>query len=462
MLAYELFLSNKNSTKNNPKKQFPIKKIFYKNNDAVIDSKTCEQYGSEFTRDTEQLQNWLQMPLNTIDVKELNLPDFRTGTRSANPYVEVYGKLETNNSLESKFVLSMGQKPNYINYTLDLASGEILNNFNGTVVLDLDREKYFQNSNTLFSEYIKSKIINDDGFLNMTVYDKIICKFLDTAKKYKLDMKKPGKIPFRVYILPDDSTIEFRKQTQKENSENITFTDYFGNTALEYASTPTKTAKFLSYDDPAFSINCTQTESFYKNLGIGSSSQEKIFTNTAQTFTINRLDWTFVDISNPDYKFKETKKGILTQLYENYNMLEKDKGDSSRVQLKVICIKSDQAKQELLIDENLTMDKMENMFYQKDFIPHLCLEKVLIDNSGKKPIWDTYLYVIKNILAGNKIPRTYLLSFFNKILKQKRYDWINPKNKSEPEEFFQRSDFCLKHFTGYDSKKYDDYQTDQV
>ena len=84
MLAYELFLSNKNSTKNNPKKQFPIKKIFYKNNDAVIDSKTCEQYGSEFTRDTEQLQNWLQMPLNTIDVKELNLPDFRTGTNSAN------------------------------------------------------------------------------------------------------------------------------------------------------------------------------------------------------------------------------------------------------------------------------------------------------------------------------------------------------------------------------------------
>ena len=53
MLAYELFLSNKNSTKNNPKKQFPIKKIFYKNNDAVIDSKTCEQYGSGFTRDTE-------------------------------------------------------------------------------------------------------------------------------------------------------------------------------------------------------------------------------------------------------------------------------------------------------------------------------------------------------------------------------------------------------------------------
>lgn len=448
MLAYELFHNNQDSTLNNPKRQFPIKKIFYKNEKITIDKTTLEEYGSAHTKTTRELQNWLIMPLNTIDVKKLNLPDFRTGTAGANPYVEIYGYLKTNKSLESKLSLSIGKKPNQIDYTLDLTSDEIQSNSNEKITLKLDKKNYFIKSNTLFSEYVNSKIINADGVLNDKIYSEIIQKFLDFAKKQKVNFTKPGNNSFRIYLLPDNSTIEFKKESTKEskknNSEHESFVDYFGNTVTNYASNPTKTAKFLSYDDKAFTINCKQGTAFYKNLGLGDASLEKIYTDPSQTFNINRLDWTFTDISNPDFKFTDTKKGILTQLYENYQLLSKDKGTKSLAQLKTICIRINQAKQELLIDENLTMDKMNKLFENIKDIPPLCFEKVLIDTSGKNPIWDTYLYVVKNFLAENKIPKNYLLSFFSKILKQNRYDWIKLKNKSKQKDFFLRTDFCLK------------------
>lgn len=445
MLAYELFYNNKDSGTSDVKNQYPVKKVFYKNNKVTIDKKPIEEYGSSTTKNTKQLQDWLQMPLNTVDVKQLNLPDFRTGGNSANPYVEVYGSLKTNVSLNTVLTLSIGKKPNQITHTLDFVN-EIQSDSNGIVKLNLDRKNYYLNSNTLFSEYVKSGLIDKDGILNIDAYDKIIRTFLGDAQKTKPEFKKPGNIKFRIYILPDDSTIEFGQQSKmKKNPEQTAFTDYFGNSVSEYASTPTKTAKFLTYDDPAFSINCMKKECFYKNLGIGNTSQEKIFTDSSQTFTISRLQWTFIDISNPDSKFKETKKGILSQLYENYRLLSKDSGVNEMAQLKVICIQSNQAKQELLIDENLTMDKMKKMFpYDNDIILRDCFE-VLIDNTGKNPLWDTYLYAVKNFLAGNKIPRDYLLSYFTKILKQKRYDWLKTSGDRKQKEFFQRADFCLKY-----------------
>ena len=189
-----------------------------------------------------------------------------------------------------------------------------------------------------------------------------------------------------------------------------------------------------------------QKLNFYKNLGIGDNSLEKIYTDSSQTFNISRLDWTFIDISNPNSKFDKTRKGILTQLYENYCLFSTDKGHTSMSQLKIICIRINQAKQELLIDENLTMGKMEKIFSNIKNIPHLCFE-ILIDNSNKNPIWDTYLYVVKNFLAGNQIPKIYLMSFFTKMLKQDRYKWIKLKGKSDQKDFFLRSDYCIRFLT---------------
>ena len=443
MLAYELFLNNKDSSTSNVKKQIPIKKIFYKNNQITLDSKTMKEYGSETTDNTKLLQDWLQMPLNTTSDDSLNLPDNRTGTNALNPYIVIKGKLEIKEQ-KSKFILLIGSESNYIKHVLDLTNDEIQNKSNKKIKLHLDEEKYLLDSNPLFHEYVDSGIIDKAGILNLKVYDDVIERFFEEAKKHKPNVSNHADIPFLIYILPGDSTIKY-DESKDVDSNPVSFTDYFNNPSLGYQSTPTKTTKFLSYYDKAFTINCIQDADFYKNLGIGAASFKKIFTNKTQTFTIDHLDWTFIDNANSHSKFNETKNGILAQLYANY-IVTKNKSQDNLDGFKIICVQVNKEKQELLIDENLTMPKMEKMFSnikKIDDIPKFCFD-ILIYKSGQNKIWTVYLHVLRNFITGQKTPKNYLLSYFNKILRQKITDWVKSRDKSEPKQFFIKSNFCLQ------------------
>ena len=443
MLAYELFLTNKESNRTDTRGvSQPIKKIFFENGKVILD-KDLEEYTSEYLERTKQLQDWLQMPLNTIDQKELNLPDMRVSFAQPSPYVEVYGTVKTNKNSESTLSITIGKKPNIIEYSLDVSTGKITETQNSKVKIKIDDENYFLKDNNLFTSYIDSGLLDKDGTINNNAFDIISRKFLEYAKTRACILTKHGNLRFRIYILPNDSEIKVKEK--EIISEGYSFLDYFGNISSEYASTPTTTTKFLSYDDKAFTINCKQKSDFYKNLGIGKESLQKIFRPKEKTFNISGLEWTFVNISDSKYKFKDTQKGILTQLYENYKILSKG-GPSEQINLKVICVRVNQAKQELLIDENLTMKQMSKMFSEIDEtkIPFSVFE-ILIDKSNKNPIWNTYLYVINNFLSGNSISKEFLLMYFTKLLKHKIFDWIKLKNNKEQLEFFSKSDFCIKY-----------------
>jgi hypothetical protein len=69
---------------------------------------------------------------------------------------------------------------------------------------------------------------------------------------------------------------------------------------------------------------------------------------------------------------------------------------------------------------------------------------VLIDGSERKKIWSTYLLAVRSFLLGNKIQRDFLLSFFQRKLSEKRYEWIKSKDDEEQKFFFTRTEFCLK------------------
>ena len=452
MLAYELFHNNKNSTVRDVKDIFPTKKIFYKKNDIVIDPKTLDEYDPKTITRTEQLQKWLQMPLNTTDAKLLNLPDFRTGSASQNPYIEVYGNLKTNNKQESKLTLLIGKKSNGIEYVLDLTSNEVKFNDAKEIILKLNKKEYFMNSNELFNEYVKSGIIDEFGVLNIFAYHNIIQKFLKFIKEQKSNITKIGNIPFRIYILPDATEITYIKQSKKDDSHQISSDDYFNNTVLGYSSAPTKTANFLSFHDASFTVNCMQGEDFYKNLGIGRESLEKIYADPSQTFRINHLNWTFLDMDK-SVKFNETKNGLLAQLYENYTTLKNNDSDNYG-DFKIICIQHNREKQELLINETISVNQLEKIFLNiKNIhnIPEFCFE-ILLYKSDQKLIWDVYIRTIQNFITGQKTSKNYLLSFFTKILKEKRCDWIKLKNKSKQWSFFNKSNFCLQCLCGDDNQ----------
>jgi uncharacterized membrane-anchored protein len=130
----------------------------------------------------------------------------------------------------------------------------------------------------------------------------------------------------------------------------------------------------------SFAINCKTGKEFYQNLGIGNESFPKVSMPTDNAIVIAGLEWYFFDISEPSLKFEAKGRGIYDQLLSNYRLLSSRSGLSVSHQsaLKVICTKRAQAKLEVLLDDNLTLDQMKEMFSraQIEWQVILCLESL--------------------------------------------------------------------------------------
>ena len=232
------------------------------------------------------------------------------------------------------------------------------------------------------------------------------------------------------------------------------FTDSFDNESNKYASTKTLRggAKFLSFDDVAFTLNCKEGEEFYRNLGIGDRSKRRIFFPRDEVITISGLNWLFMDMSHSKTKFDKPGRGIYDRLYKNYSYID-SKGVTykNRAQLKVFCYQWEQQKLEILIDENMTMDKMNRLFdgVEKKTIPanafEVLIEETKSEKDGKKVIiWNDYIYAVRNFLAEIRIPESYLLKIFTKRLRSKIIEWVRDESSKEQSEFFKKTDFCIK------------------
>ncbi len=450
MLAYELYRTAKDDIPQTSK--FLFKKMFLKDDKVTVDERGLEEYGITKSRKGEQqLQEWLQMPSSTVNQEKMNLPFYRFGAASPLPYLVIYGMMNINKK-NKQMTLSVGdekKKTGYVKHVLDLDSGKVTSkNSENTPMIRLDKVKYTIGSRPLFEEYVKSKIVNKEGMLNLKKYNEFVEKFIKFVMHQKMPEELEIKTGFRVYVLPNNSKIDYKESDKPVTGKK--FTDYFGNEATCYPSKTTMSAKFLTYDDPAFTINCKQKDEFYSNLGIGDASLEKVEWYPERIFKISGLDWCFL---HPEYEFQDTRMGILGQLHKNYMEISRDKGPKEKTQVRITCMKKQQAKQEILIDENLTMDRMKQMFADvKEPFPPSCLE-ILIENNGDSVIWTTYLYAVRNFLAGINISRRFLMSYFTKVIKQKQHEW--KKNPKDTKDFFSKSDFCLKNLYNVSKNEHD-------
>ncbi len=445
MLAYDLYLRNKDYKGEAVKRQKPIKKIFVNKNQLTLDPKLKEHYGGNDSQESKQLQNWLSMPLNTANAGILNLPNKSTGSRSAAPYIQIYGVFEVTKTLEPKLELSISTpKGGTFVSKLNLTTSEDQITAKGRITLNLDKKNYSISGKNLFDAYVKSGIIDNNGAFDSTTFVKISRAFFQYAKKRKLEPVRARPVKFSLFVLPSNGSIEYLETAKKFSSES--FVDCFGNRDSRYASKPTKTGKFLSYDDPAFTINCTSGEKFYKNLSIGETSLDKINLPADDVFNIAGLNWIFINVSDPSFHFEKTGKGIYSQLYENYNLLKKRSSlEIDLVQMKIICFKTQQAKLEVLIDENMTMKRMQELFERAN-VPNIqpLLFEILIDKSNKNPIWGDYLNAVRSFIVGNYVERFRFLTILSKLLKRNIHGWLKENNVADAVDFFKKSDFCLK------------------
>lgn len=443
MLAYELFLKNKNTDINPVKAIFPLKKIFVNKNNVSLDEKTLNSYGSEKNQKFSFIQEWLQMPLITTPLSRLNLPYRYAGANTRKPYLLIYGSFESFEKKDPVLKLSMNDKDgNEFVAELDLLAEDEKMNANGKVLTKIDKENYKIADQSLFEAYVNAKIIDENEKFSSELFLKISKKFFEFAKFSKFEDFKT-KSNFVLVILPSNEKIEFKPKPEKTTEDK--FIDSFGNSDNLFGNKPTVTAKFLSYDDPAFAINLTSGKEFYKNLNICSSSLEKINIPMDYVFNISGLNWFFTSMGDPDIKFIKTNMGIYDQILKNHEILLKKSGaiENKQSQMKTMCYKQTNAKIEVLIDDNVTMKRLESIFSRVKNIkvPPLALE-IFIDSEKRTTLWNDYLFAVRTFILGNFAEKERILSIFKKLLRKNLFEWIK-KPTSKTTEFFSKADFCI-------------------
>jgi len=457
LLAFELYLKNRENVEEIGKSVVPIKKIFVKvTNDVIVklDSKTLEHYGVTLDPNGSSFsfQESLAMPPNNLS--SVGLPNKGTGANSKKPYIELYGVYDKNKLKLSIAGKGKEQKETYA-YEYNFESNkEAINTQSDLLVLRLDADSYFVDDTLLFDVYRDSNIVTSEGALSFKVFTEVCRAFVSFWKEKIVfeELKKFSRFPsFRIVILPfsllQQGKIEYRND--EENSEGESFEDCFGNLATDYPSKPTINAKFFSFDDEAFTINCKTGKDFYQNLGISNVSFPKINLPPDRLIRIAGLEWYFFDLSNASIDFADKGSGIYDQLLNNYNVLSEKPGVSAQknASLKIICAKRAQAKIEVLLDENLTLEQMKGIFERAPdglkWHPS-ALEILIVENSNRDIIWTDYITAIRHFMNGTYFDRAVLVQRFTYILRKKFWDWLKGKRT---EGFFDKSQFCLSLLT---------------
>ncbi|AIF84620.1 hypothetical protein NTE_02576 [Candidatus Nitrososphaera evergladensis SR1] len=443
MLAHELYLRNRSFKGEFVKSPKPVKKVIMRGMSPTLDKKTLQEYG-EPLEEYKSFQVLFSMPSNTAP--RLGLRFRTTSPNSPRPYVELYGQFQ---HIKAGPIISleMGKGAASFIAELNLKTKKERIVAKNSIFLNIDKERYFISGKNLYDEYVRSRVITKDSKFSSTLF-KRICQvfFKHVRSRWQEDRIQNKVVNFSLLVLPKDGEVEYRS-TDEESDAGQSFTDSFGNKTKSFAKETTITAKFLSYDDPAFAINCSDGERFYRNLSIGTESHRLVNINTIDVFRIAGLQWMFTNTAKPSYHFNNTKNGIYYQLWRNYKDLDKESHrQEGRSNLKVLCYLTSQAKMEVMLDENLTMEDMKEIFARIEdgsHIPFHALE-VLIETRGKTTIWTHYLSAVRSLLAKKKIDKHYLLSRFVLQLRENMFNWLDKKVREEPMQFFSKSDFCIK------------------
>ena len=441
MLAYELYCENKN-TKQDSGRGIPIKKIFINNNNITLDNKPIQEYGDDTKSSIiiQFLKERFNMPVDTTP--SLNIPNKVVASNSPKPYITIPGYLKVyakKDQITGELTLGDKKKGYFARLSIPDFEQEIIPS---DISLKIDSKNYMIGDSTLYDVYCKNDILQNDK-LTAALFENIATKFFEYIISMNVDFPK-GKTSFLLYILPNnDKIIHIQQDTNKSTVNEI---DSFGNPVIKYPDSPTTGVFFISYDDKAFTINCNEKEQFYQSIGIGKESHEKLFLPNNKVMTIAGFNWYFLDIKNSDRVFPKINKGIYDQLYYNYTKLKETKDViKTLAQLNVICIKKTNAKLEVMLTENLSMSKLKHIFgdVHPDQIPPHAFEQLII-RKGQSVIFRYYMLAIKSLLNQTPFDPDLLIKLFTDKIHDEIRDWVTRDNKHEPNDFFNRSEFCRK------------------
>ena len=442
MLAHTIFHEN-NNTGLEPGNGTPIKKIFVKNDTITLDNKTIQQYGVKILPSStvgSLMVKQFNMPLD-IEAS-LNLPNKKVASNSPDPYVVIPGYIKAFKKKDQiTGEITLGDKKK--GYFARLSIPDFERNITPSDIgFKMDSQKYLMGDETLYDVYCKHKILENNK-LKSSLFEKITDTFFDYIEEINPEFPKI-KTSFSLYILPNDENITVISKQMKKTFSNKT--DAFGNDLDYYPDKPTTGLFFCSYDDKAFTINCTVKEKFYETLGIGNNSHDKLSLPNSKKNSISGFDWYFLNLQSPDKIFTKRNQGIYHQLCQNYLDLKNEQNLTNTLSsLLVFCIKKNNAKLEVMLSENLAMEQMETLFGDaplKD-VPSFTLELLIIKKNSKL-FFRYYMMAIKSLLNGTPVNSDLLIKIFTDKIRVEIREWVKGKSDITAIDFFKRSEFCLK------------------
>ena len=484
MLAYDLYLRNtKTKEKRNlppPRQEKPVKKIFVNKNTLKVDQKTFQEYGGNKIKKLERLQEELSMSSSTSE--KLALPDYRTGSNSPNPYVEFAGKFKrekdeirveitingeittSGKKKKSKYTAITQRLSPKINTNTQVGTWqdtfECQEDHIGLRIHNLEESKdgtYYigRDKHKLHEAYVQAEIIDEQDRLDKKLFKNICQEFFEFVKTKPLQGLIPEnkkEIFFSLYVLPSDDDIKYEETRKIKLDEPII--DAFGNETGYHPTGKTVNAKFMSYDDLAFTLNCKEEAEFYKLLHIGFESFGKVNFYPQDYFFLSGLLWYFQFQSTKDDITFDRKSGIYDQLSHCYSKMAEKGTIEQEIAMKVICMKKNQAKIEILIEENLTMEKLKNILKEemlkekkeKNNPSRLAFESLIIVKS-RSTLWAYYLEAVKALLQSRTLERTHFVPVITKIFKDKLPKWLEKKLYKEANEFLNQTFFCIRLLT---------------
>ncbi len=470
MLAYDLYRRNAGLDRKlpPPRSETPIKKMFVNGGVVRLDPKTFQEFGGQTVEELGMLQEELSMPSSTTE--KVSLPDCRTASKVSSPYVIFNGvfmneKVRDGNKIT---VTITADKTNKFNAVMENGS-DIRHEGDGFIQLNIYNGKdviYYIDDDELHSAYISAGIIDDENRLAHGLFKTICDTFFKFVKKKPLQQLVPASrsskkksYKFSLYVLPSDGSVRY-EESRKKKLDRPTL-DSFGNRTEHYPARPTINAKFMSYDDPAFTLNCKKGHEFYKLLGMGLESFDQVNLYPQDYFYLSGLHWYFQ--SNTDLEFERNRNGIYRQIFDNHSKLKAKNGKDKRVFMKVICMKQDNAKIEILIDENLTMSRLEGMLKVGDVkdIPNLAFESLIVQKD-KSNLWSTYLEAVRAWVQGRTLERGHFVRVVGDMLRDRLHGWLRENQYADANRYIKNTFFCIKLLTRTKEGKTDDKHMDST
>lgn len=114
--------------------------------------------------------------------------------------------------------------------------------------------------------------------------------------------------------------------------------------------------------------------------------------------------------------------------------------------LKILCMKKNQAKLEVLIDENLTFSQLKKILERGNFNYYPMIFESLIKKRKQDIFWGDYINAIRFFVRGLFYQRNWLVKRYEQQIRENIFDWLRDPHLRDP-AFFNKSEFLLKILT---------------